>query len=169
MMTLITGIKLFKLLQILLLSGIKFFFAPLISVSYGYNYFQTILITSAGGILGIVFFFFFSRWLIRQYNKFCPVIFAGFTGKSVDQAKRILNCEPSGKKKIFTAKSRKLIRLRRKYGYPGIIILTPVLLSIPIGAFLAQKYYSKRKSTLLYMSLSIALWSFFISSVYFLF
>jgi len=168
-MIFITGIKLFKLVQILLISGIKFFFAPLISVGYGYNYFQTILITSVGGILGILFFFFFSRWLIIQYNKFCPVIFAGFTGKSVDQAKRILNCEPTESKKIFTTKSRNLIKLRRKYGYLGIIILTPILLSIPIGAFLAQKYYSKRKSTLLYMSLSIALWSFFISSVYFLF
>jgi len=168
-MILITGIKLFKLLQILLLSGIKFFFAPLISVGYGYNYFQTILITSVGGIIGILFFFFFSRWLIRQYNKFCPLIFAGFTGKSVDQAKRILNCEAPDRKKKFSSKSRNLIKLRRKYGYLGIIILTPILLSIPIGAFLAQKYYSKRKSTLLYMSLSIALWSFFISSVYFLF
>jgi len=168
-MIFITGINLFKLLQILLLSGIKFFFAPLISVGYGYNYFQTILITSVGGIIGILFFFFFSKWLIKQYNKFCPIIFAGFTGKNVDQAKKILNCEPSNNKKIFTSKSRNIIKLRKKYGYLGIIILTPILLSIPIGAFLAQRYYSKRKSTLLYMSLSIALWSFFISSVYFLF
>ncbi len=168
-MIIITGIKLFKLLQILLLSGLKFFFAPLISVGYGYNYFQTILITSLGGILGILFFFYFSRWLIKQYNKFCPVIFAGFTGKSVDQAKKILNCDQPSKRKIFSSKSRNLIKLRKKYGYLGIIILTPVLLSIPIGAFLAQKYYSKRKSTLLYMSLSIAAWSFFISTVYFLF
>jgi len=168
-MIIITGLKLFKILQILLLSGIKFFFAPLISVGYGYNYFQTILITSVGGILGILFFFYLSKWLIRQYNKFCPIIFAGFTGKSVNEAKRILKCESESNKKIFTQKSRNIIKLRRKYGYFGIIILTPILLSIPIGAFLAQRYYSKRRSTLLYMSLSIALWSFFISTVYFLF
>ncbi len=168
-MIIITGIKLFKLLQILLISGIKFFFAPLISVGYGYNYFQTILVTSIGGILGILFFFYFSKWLTIQYSKFCPIIFAGFTGKSVDNARKILNCESAEKKKTFSSKSIKIIKLRNKFGFLGIIILTPILLSIPIGAFLAQKYYSKRRTTLLYLSISITLWSFFISSVYFLF
>jgi len=129
----ITGIQIFKLIQILILSGIKFLFAPLISIGYGFNYFQTVIFTTAGGILGILFFYFLSKWIIRQYNKFCPVVFSYFTGEKVEQAKKILNCEQPPKKK-FTRKNKIIINIRRKYGFFGIILLTPVLLSIPLGA-----------------------------------
>lgn len=162
------GTSVFKLIQVLFISGIKFLFAPLISIGYGFNYFQTAGITAVGGILGILFFYFLSRWIIRQYYKYCPVVFSYFSGEKVEQAKKILNCQDIPKKK-FTRKNRLIINIRKKYGFLGIILLTPVLLSIPIGAFLAQKYYSKRNNVLVYMSISVVLWSFFISSVFFLF
>ena len=167
-MLFITGIQVFKLIQILIVSGIKFLFAPLISIGYGFNYFQTVIFTTIGGILGILFFYFFSKWIIRQYSKFCPIVFSYFTGEKVERAKKILNCDQPPKKK-FTRKNKIIINLRRKYGFFGIIFLTPVLLSIPIGAFLAQKYYSKKANVLIYMSISVVLWSFLISSVFFLF
>ncbi len=167
-MIFITGIQIFKLIQILIVSGIKFLFAPLISIGYGFNYFQTVIFTTAGGILGILFFYFLSKWIIRQYNKLCPVVFSYFTGEKVEKAKKILNCDQPPKKK-FTRKNKIIINIRRKYGFFGIIFLTPILLSIPIGAFLAQKYYSKKANVLVYMSISIVLWSFFISSIFFLF
>lgn len=167
-MIFITGIQIFKLIQILIVSGIKFLFAPLISIGYGFNYFQTVIFTTAGGILGILFFYFLSKWIIRQYNKFCPIVFSYFTGEKVEKAKKILNCDQPPKKK-FTRKNKIIINIRRKYGFFGIIFLTPILLSIPIGAFLAQKYYSKKANVLVYMSISVVLWSFFISSIFFLF
>ena len=164
----ITGIQVFKLIQVVILSGIKFIFAPFISIGYGFNYFQTVLFTAVGGILGILFFYFFSKWIIIQYSKYCPIVFSYFTGEKVEQAKKILNCDQPPKKR-FTRKNKIIINLRNKYGFLGIILLTPVLLSIPIGAFLAQKYYSKRSNVLFYLSISVVLWSFFISSVFFLF
>lgn len=167
-MIFITGIQIFKLIQILIISGIKFLFAPLISIGYGFNYFQTVIFTTAGGILGILFFYFLSKWIIRQYNKFCPIVFSYFTGEKLEKAKKILNCDQPPKKK-FTRKNKIIINLRRRYGFFGIILFTPVLLSIPIGAFLAQKYYSKKANVLVYMSISVVLWSFFISSIFFLF
>jgi uncharacterized oligopeptide transporter (OPT) family protein len=165
----LNGLQIFKLLQILILSGVKFIFAPLISIGYGFNYFQTVLITTIGGILGFLFFFYLSRWLILQFNRLCPIVFSYFTGNTVEKAKEILNCGEPKKKKAFSRKSRTIVTIRKKYGFLGIIMLTPVLLSIPIGAFLAQKYYSKRSNVLVYLSLSIILWSFLISSVFFLF
>jgi len=165
----VNGLKIFKLLQILVLSGVKFIFAPLISIGYGFNYLQTVAITTIGGILGFLFFFYLSRQIIIQYNKFCPIVFSYFTGNTVEKAKEILNCGNSKKKKAFSRKSRTIVTIRNKYGFLGIILLTPVLLSIPIGAFLAQKYYSKRSNVLVYLSLSIVIWSVLISSVFFLF
>lgn len=162
------GVKIFKLLQVLLISAIKFLFAPFISIGYGFNYFQTVLITAVGGILGILFFYFLSRWLIRQYQAYSPLVFSYLTGDKVEKSRKILD-ESFQKRKKFTRKNKFIVNVRTKYGYPGIILLTPILLSIPIGAFLAQKYYSKRSHTLIYLSISIVLWSFFISSVFFLF
>jgi len=162
------GTSVFKLIQVLFISGIKFLFAPLISIGYGFNYFQTAGITAVGGILGILFFFFLSRWIISKYYQYCPIVFSYFSGEKVEQAKKILNCQDVPKKR-FTRKNRLIINIRKKYGFLGIIMLTPVLLSIPIGAFLAQKYYSKKNNVLVYMSISVVLWSFFISSVFFLF
>jgi len=162
------GIKLFKLLQVLFVSAVKFLFAPFISIGYGFNYFQTVLITAVGGILGILFFYFLSRWIIRQYYLYSPIVYSYFTGDKIEKSKKILQKENLLKKK-FTRKNKLIINIRKKYGYIGIILLTPVLLSIPIGAFLAQKYYSKKNNTLIYLSISIVLWSFFISSVFFFF
>jgi hypothetical protein len=165
----LNGLQIFKLLQILVLSGVKFIFAPLISIGYGFNYFQTVIITTIGGIFGFFFFYYLSRWLIQQYMRFCPIVFSYFTGDTIEKAKQKLNCSETRKKKAFSRKNRTIVSIRRKYGFLGIILLTPVLLSIPIGAFLAQKYYSKRSNVLVYLSLSIILWSFVISSVFFLF
>jgi hypothetical protein len=167
-MIFIIGLKLFKLLQVLFVSGIKFLFAPLISISYGFNYIQTALITALGGILGILFFYFLSKWIIRQYYRFSPAIFSYFAGEKLERSMKILNDEYLPKKK-FTRKNKLIINIRNKYGFFGIIILTPVLLSIPLGAFLARKYYSGRDHTLVYMSISAVIWSFFISSIFFLF
>jgi hypothetical protein len=160
-------LTIFKLIQVLFISGIKFLFAPFIAIGYGFNYFQTVLLTTIGGIVGIYIFYFLSKWMIRQYNKYCPLIFSYFTSESVEKAKIILNCEPGSQKK-FSRKSRLLINFRLKYGFIGIILLTPVLLSIPIGAFLAQKYYSKRNNVLFYLSISVVVWSLFISTFFFL-
>ena len=167
MIGLFVGIKVFRLVQVLIISGIKFLFAPIISIGYGFNYFQTVIFTTVGGISGILFFYFLSKWLIRQYYRYCPGIFAYFTGEKIDDAQRILDSEKPLKKK-FTRKNKLIINIRNKYGLLGIIFLTPVLLSIPIGAFLAQKYYSKKSSVLVYMSISVILWSSFISALFFL-
>jgi hypothetical protein len=167
-MEILAGVSVFKLIQVILISGVKFFFAPLISIGYGFNYSQTVIFTTLGGIAGLVFFYFLSQWIIRQYYKYCPIVFSYFTGERVEKAKRILNCSEQPKKK-FTKRNRFLINFRFKYGYLGLVCLTPVLLSIPIGAFLAQKYYSKKSNVLLHMSISVMLWSFGISSIFFLF
>ncbi len=168
-MTFIIGLKFFKLLQVLVVSGIKFLFAPLISIGYGFNYLQTAITTALGGILGILFFYFLSKWIISIYYKCCPTVYSYFTGIKIDRSIKILNEDNSVLKKKFTRKNKFIVNARNKYGFFGIIFLTPVLLSIPLGAFLARKYYSGRSNTLIYMSISVVLWSFFISSVFFLF
>ncbi|MCF8368392.1 MAG: hypothetical protein K9G76_05060 [Bacteroidales bacterium] len=167
-MMVLTAYSIFKLLQVFLVSAIKFMFAPILSIGYGFNYFQTVLLTTVGGISGILFLNFLSKWLIALYDKYCPIVYRYFASEA-QQAKLINGkCKKEPRKK-FTRRNKSIISLRTKYGFIGIILLTPVLLSIPIGTFLAQKYYSKKNNVLVYLSISVLFWSFAISTVYFLF
>lgn len=160
------AIHIFKLIQVVIISGVKFIFAPFISIGYGFNYFQTVIFTTLGGIAGIFFFYYLSRWMIGLYFKICPLVITYFGGEEAKQALKESQCRKPNRKK-FTRKNKTIVNIRGKYGLIGIILLTPVLLSIPIGAFLAQKYYSKKSHILVYLSLSVIMWSFFISSLYF--
>jgi len=162
------AINVFELLLVMLLSGIKFLFAPVISISYGYNFLETTLFTSIGGILGLLFFYYLSKWIIQKYYRYCPTVVFYFAGEDARQKLIASQCGKKSKKK-FTKKNKFLIKIRKKYGYFGVIFLTPVLLSIPIGAFIAQKYYSKNKKILIYLSVSVTIWSACLSSMYFLF
>lgn len=105
---------------------------------------ETILYTNIGGFIGIIVSLFFSKGLILLWNK----IFPGKTSSRVKQ------------KKKFTKSNRRLVQIKTKYGMPGIAILTPVLLSIPLGTFLTAKYYGQRKTNYMLLVISQLGWSF---------
>ncbi|MEI6764782.1 MAG: hypothetical protein WCM76_04015 [Bacteroidota bacterium] len=155
----------YKLVQVVLMSGIKFIFAPPLSIESGLNYFQTIGATTAGGIAGIFFFYHLSGGIIRLYRIIRPKVKALFIVPEATHENQ--QKHTNKRKKIFTWKNKLIVKIRSKYGMAGIVILTPILLSIPIGAFLANKYYSRNKNILLYLSASIIFWSFSISTIYF--
>lgn len=154
----------FKIIQVLLMSGIKFIFAPPLSIESGLTYFQTIAVTTAGGIAGIFFFYYLSGGIIRLYRLLIPRLKSLLTEPAAVTITKTRSTKP---KKRFTWKNKLIIKIRKKYGMYGIVLLTPVLLSIPIGAFLANKYYSKNKNVLLYLSASVIFWSFSLSTIYF--
>lgn len=105
---------------------------------------ETVLYTNIGGFIGIIVSLFFSKGLILLWNKIFP-------GKAGSKKKQ---------KKKFTKSNRRLVMLKSKYGMPGIAILTPVLLSIPIGTFLTAKYYGKKRANYFLLALGQVVWSF---------
>ena len=160
---------LFKTLQVLLLSSLKFFLAPPISNVYGFGYFHTIITTTAGGIIGVLFFYYLSGLVIRLYFRYSPQLRL-FFNPIKQEIYNIFSYQPEKqsiqkKKKIFTRKNRLIILTRKRFGLIGIALLTPILLSIPLGTFLTAKYYPNQKYKLLYLTISVLFWSFFISSV----
>ncbi|MFH1120006.1 MAG: hypothetical protein V1775_09285 [Bacteroidota bacterium] len=156
---------LLKQLGILLFSAVKFLLAAPASYLIGYSYFHTLLNITAGGLLGVFFFFYMSRILFRLYRRFSPLLFntirqlAGISAQT-----QVALIRKKGLRKIFTKKNRFIIKIRRSYGLTGIIILTPVLFSIPLGTFLALKYYSSRPNLLGWLSLSVIIWAFVLTT-----
>lgn len=149
---------LLKQLGILLISAVKFLVAAPVSYLFGYSYLHTLANTSIGGLIGVVVFFFLSRLMIRLYLRYFPLFF-----RAIEQLSGIslvsLKPPKDNLGKIFNKKNRMIIKIRNKFGYPGIVILTPVLFSIPFGTLLALKYYSKKRGLLAMLSLSVVVWS----------
>jgi hypothetical protein len=76
----------------------------------------------------------------------------------------------SGKqKKIFSPRSRRMVRIWKRYGFTGVAIITPVLLSIPLGTFILTRFEAKKKKILLYLFISIVFWSFTLTTMFELF
>jgi hypothetical protein len=130
-----------KLIGLLLFSALKFFLAPSTAIIAGYNFGQTILITATGGVTGFLLFF-----------KFGEILQSGF--RLVIKAKA---------RKRFSKRNRLLVKLKSKYGLWGLALLTPCLLGIPLGAFLASAYYRKQKGVLWIFFVFIVFWSFILT------
>jgi hypothetical protein len=160
-----------KILNIVFLASIKYFWTPPYALVLHLGVWETLLALEIGGICGYLFFFYLSHlvlaWLSKLWTKlyfFTPVKFK----VSVEEWRAQLR-EKRKKRKRFTRMNKLIVKIRKRYGMWGIIILTPVLLSIPVGAILGNKYYSDRKTFLPSMILSIFLWGILSVLIFYVF
>jgi len=154
---------LLKQLGILFISSVKFLVAAPASYLFGYSYLHTLANTSIGGLIGVAVFFFLSRAILRFYLRHFPMYFRALQ-QITGMHRHKLKVQSNKTGKIFNRKNRMIIKIRNRFGYAGIIILTPVLFSIPVGTFLALKYYSQKRSLLPMLSLSVLAWSLILTT-----
>ena len=122
---------------------------PLAILEFGFSFFETLLWMNIGGLLGIYFFALLSEGLNQLLNRI--LLKLRNSGKKSNPLKR--------RKKVFTKRNRRIIRIKQKYGFAGIVITTPLLLSIPVGAFLVVRYYPRKRGKFMALVLSNVLWS----------
>lgn len=160
-----------KYLQVIIISAVKFIVAAPVSLQYGFNYLETFLTTTLGGIIGILFFYYLSGWLIKKTKIFFPIIKNKFNFLFHKVTKSPLNVkvDKPAKRKVFTFRNKLIARYKNNFGFFGIILFTPVFFSIPLGSFLANKYYSNKHNILTYLTLSVVFWAFILSSFYLVF
>lgn len=101
---------------------------------------ETLIYTNIGGIVGVIFFLYLSRILLRLWNRYRP-----------DFRRR--------EKLVFTPATRRFVTIKNKYGLFGIVILNPVILSIPVSAFLAAKYYGVKPKVFFALIAGQVVWS----------
>lgn len=134
-----------KLLSVFLISTVKFMWAPGASMVSGFSFSQTILLTSFGGMTGITFFYFFGRWAIEKIE-------------NIKRRSRGYTF-PEGNPKVFTKRNRRIVKFKLSFGLIGLVIVTPALLSIPIGCVIAAKFYRHNRLTYPMLLLSTIVWS----------
>ena len=147
-----------KYFLILLVSSVKFAFAPAFAhFKYDLGFTEIVILTSIGGILGILFFAFLTKYIMIFWNWFTDI-------SSIEEISDKFSSHKE--KKTFTRKNRLIINAKSNYGLIGIALLTPIILSIPIGTFLALRYFPNTKTTLLYLIASTILWSNILTFVF---
>ncbi len=127
---------------VFLLASVKFAVAVgyVLLPTSNFTYAEMIETLVAGGSFGIIVFYYFSNWINKQINK-------------------LFNRKKKKKKKLSTKSTRRFINIKNKYGLIGISLLTPVVLSIPVGSFLASRFYSKKKYTIWIMIAGVVFWA----------
>lgn len=105
---------------------------------------ETILYTNIGGILGTLGSVYFAGFLISMWDKYWPEKLK-FRRKA---------------RKVFSKANRRLVRFKSRYGLPGIVMLSPVILSIPLGSFLVVKYYGISRVNIQLLITGQIFWSF---------
>jgi hypothetical protein len=125
---------------------------PAVIAIYKSNYLLALLSSCSGAILGTIVFTYLSAGILKWWNQLKE---KWFTSKHP--------------KKIFTKSNRRVLRIKQRFGLTGIAILTPIFLSIPIGAFLAERFYKDKKKVIGYLSISALFWCFTLYFIYLFF
>lgn len=145
-----------QIVSVFLMSTVKFVFGGVpLALLYGFSFFKTVTITSLGGFTGSSIFVYASDKIIDFYLK----------RKAGKEQK---NPSPE-QKKIFTRRNKIIVRVKKRFGLLGISLMTPSFFSIPIGCFLAVRYFKNKHQILVYMFGSILFWAVAISSFKLLF
>jgi hypothetical protein len=149
-----------KIIQVFLLATVKYVITFPFAILIGLNLQQTLIVVTLGGIAGFFFFYHLSDFALKRFHhvksffrKHLPLSMRLKYRELLAWRKRITG------ERVFSRRNRMIVGLRSKFGLAGIIILSPVILSIPIGAFLLNKYYSKHRLAKPYMVLSIISWT----------
>jgi len=144
---------LFKILGVFLTCTVLFCKAgvPTALVLFRDDFLTFFLVCTAGGITGNIVFTYLSAAILKKIHEY--------------RAKRHL----IHKKPIFTPFNRRVIKIKQRFGLFGIAAVTPLLLSTPLGAFLAERFFKKKKKIIIYLSVSVVFWELVFYLVFSLF
>lgn len=115
------------------------------ALGMGFHFFEAVTVTSLGGFTGITVFTFLSEIIIANYKK--------------RQARKRITHPHLPPPKIFTKQKRFIVKIKKRFGLVGISFLTPLIFSLPLGCFLAVRYYKNKQTILIYMFSSVLIWS----------
>jgi len=140
-------------LSVLAMGALKFLFAAPLSYGLGFGFLATLILLLAGGGAGMTVFFFTGARVMEWFRL-----------RHLRREKKRL-AKGLAPDRVFTRTNRFIVRMKRDFGLPGLAVMPPIL-SIPITAVIAAKYFRHDRRTLPVLLLSVLAWSFVLSSVW---
>ena len=145
-----------KIISVFLLATVKYFYTPLYAYLIDLNFTETVITMTSGGVVSFLFFYYISYFVIISVKYVKPVA-SKIAPRSLAKAyvnwlaKRDLKRQ---NRKVFSRRNRLMVKMRR-VGMWAIILLTPITLSIPVGAFLLRRYYQNRRGVVIFTIMAI--------------
>ncbi len=133
---------LMKYILVYLISMFKFIGGPAFGAAYDLNLIGIVIMTVLGMMTTVVIISFFGirlrNWIQKKYKY---------------------------KRRTFSRRNRRIVKIWRGYGEFGVSFFTPVLFSPIIGTLLVTALGGKRNRVLTYMLISAIFWAFALTSL----
>lgn len=139
---------LLKILTVLFWSAVKFIVGVGVAIALGFNQIEILIICVSGGMLGVVVYLYLWEQLLKLYRRFRP------------KKHRPIK---------FSKFKRRLVIFIRKYEVWGIALLTPIILTPPIGTILAASIEHNKWRIKFIMFASFCTWTLIILGLKLLF
>jgi hypothetical protein len=137
-----------KIVTVIFWSAVKYIVGISFAIGFGFNQFEILALTVGGGMLGVVVYLYSWDFILRIYHRFFP---------------------KKNKPIKFSSFKRKLVKFIRKYEVWGIALLTPVILTPPIGTILASTIEHNKWRIKLIMFASFCFWTLLVLGLKLLF
>lgn len=143
-------IHLLKIIEVGLLASVKFLLAPFEAERQGFNFKDSFLITTSGGIIGIIAFTFIGDALVYGWKKFIALFRSSAKEKTRDK---------------FTWSSKFIVKTKMRFGIWGLVITTPSIISIPVGTFVTHRFYRRKMRNVVLLITSLLIWSLLLNGL----
>ena len=139
-----------EILVLALTASVKYLYTPPIILGLGYSFWETLFIMLAGGLAGILAWYFAGGLLMQGLS--------WIGGKIWPKSNK--------PKKKFSRKNKFIVRTKARWGLIGLAVITPCIISIPIGTLLAVRYFRNDWRTLPYLLISTVAWAVVLTVLY---
>ncbi len=118
-----------------LLSAVKYLFAVLpLLASSSREWYWDMLIVASGGALGVLVFTYLGAIISNYFSRFSFF-------------------------KFKFGKLKKLIRIKNSYGLIGLALISPLIISIPVGCIISAAFEHDKRIVIRWQLLSVIFWS----------
>lgn len=128
-----------------LMGTVKFMFAATSMMAFSVSYWEVVFATFLGAFVSFNIFFFFSGLLMERAKE--------------KKLEKIKNGTLKAKKQ-FSRMNKFIVKMKlSSFGYFVLVIVGPMVLSIPIGSIIIAKFYRRIKFTYWLELVSLFIWA----------
>ncbi|MFY0688709.1 MAG: hypothetical protein JXQ90_16160 [Cyclobacteriaceae bacterium] len=133
-----------KYITVYLAAAVRFFLGPTLGIGYGFGILITTILTVLGMMSTVYLFSYFGNtihhYTVKWFFK---------------------------KKRKFTPRNRKFVKIWKQYGLKGVAFFTPIVLSPVLGALLCNVVGGKKSEILKWMWISAVFWALLESTAFY--
>jgi hypothetical protein len=127
-----------KYIAVIATSSVKYLFGIFAAIGADLNFIETLVCTVSGGMIGVLVYLYLWDRILWVYHKFFP---KKHSDKPISKSKR------------------RILRFVIRYELYGIVLLTPIILSVPVGTILAVTFEHNKWRIKRFMLIGFTAWT----------